>query len=120
MAESVDFRWHGDAVRARIEAELKRRLHSSVILVSNRAKELVSTAYPPASSPGEPPAKRTGHLRRNIATEVVGLTGRVGTGLVYARHLELGTTHIQPRPWLRPALMQSRQKIEAILGAPIL
>lgn len=116
---SSDLRWHGPEVKARIEAELKRRLSASCILVSNKAKESVSTAYPPASSPGEPPAKRTGHLRRSIAFEVDGLVGRVGTGLVYARHLELGTSRIAPRPWLRPALAQSRRRIEAILGAPI-
>jgi hypothetical protein len=115
----VRFVDHSAAVKARIVAEMTRRLERSCILVENRAKEIVSSAYPPASSPGEPPAKRTGHLRRNIAHEVVGLTGRVGSNLSYSRHLELGTMHIAPRPWLRPALLHSQQRIEAILGAPI-
>jgi hypothetical protein len=116
----ADFTWNGPAVKARIEREMRRRLAASAILVSNRAKELVSSAYPPASSPGEPPAKRTGHLRRSIATEPgVGLTYRVGTSVFYGRVLELGGSQLAARPWLRPALMQSRPRIEAILGAPI-
>lgn len=116
----VTFQWHGNAIMVQVKTATKQRLKASAIVVANRAKELISTAYPPASSPGEPPAKRSGHLRRSVATEPGdGLTYRVGTGVWYGRRLELGDSGVEARPWLRPALMQSQQKIEAILGAPI-
>lgn len=61
-----------------------------------------------ASAAGQPPAVDTGRLRASITYEL-GNTGkvlvaRVGTNVNYARHLELGTSRMRPRPFLRPAL----------------
>jgi hypothetical protein len=71
------------------------------------------------SEPGEPPRKQTGLLRASVATEVRNLVGRVGTNLDYGRRLELGTRHLAPRPWLRRALAESKDRITAILSKPI-
>jgi hypothetical protein len=131
--------WYGEQQRARINREMEKRTKAAVRLVLNRARELVSVPGTSKlggtgrdskgrfrkvygairSMPGEPPRKQTGQLRRSIATEVRSLVGRVGTNLLYGRHLELGTRHMAPRPWLRRALAESRQQIEAILGRPI-
>lgn len=69
------------------------------------------------SKPGEPPHKQHGHLRRSVAREVLGLVGRVGTSLKYGRWLELGTSKVAARPWLRRALAETRDQIKAILSA---
>lgn len=59
------------------------------------------------SKPGEPPHVDTGRLRASISTITdVGseqVVTRVGTNVRSGRELELGTSRIKPRPWLRPA-----------------
>ena len=81
-----------------------------------------------ASLPGQPPAIDTGVLRASVNSEVdvkgINVIGRVGSdidiikkrasskgvhiktqsGLQYGFFLEVGTTNIRARPWLRPAL----------------
>lgn len=73
------------------------------------------------SSPGEPPHKQYGHLRRSVATEVdsATLVGRVGTNLNYGRWLELGTRLMAARPWLRRALRENQARIKSILAEPM-
>lgn len=69
----------------------------------------------------------TGTLRRSIRAEVAGREVLVGTELPYARRIEFGfnaadsrgrTYHQQPRPYLRPALDENRQRVnEAVANA---
>ncbi|QQS25153.1 MAG: HK97 gp10 family phage protein [Actinomycetota bacterium] len=65
-----------------------------------------------ASAPGQPPAVDTGRLRSSITHELGAkgpvLVARVGTNVTYAKHLELGTSKMRPRPFLRPALAKVR------------
>lgn len=50
----------------------------------------------------------TGRLRASITHTVgrdgQGIVGTVGTNVTYAVFVELGTRHMAPRPYLRPAL----------------
>lgn len=50
----------------------------------------------------------TGRLRSSITRELSrdgeGLVMRVGTNVVYAPYVELGTSRVKPRPFLRAAL----------------
>jgi hypothetical protein len=77
-------------------------------------------AYYTASSPGEPPAVRTGRLRNSIRYAIFGsglqLLGRVGTSLDYSAHLEYGTRNMAPRPFLMPTYEKERLKLKRILG----
>lgn len=137
--------WHGDEVRARIRAELTRRLHRAALVVWNHAKTLINTegagirenpkgardakgrflkgkrliygAHP--SSPGDPPHKQRGRLLASVAWEIVGLVARVGTNLDYGRWLELGTARMAARPWLRRALKEKQDEVLRILRAPM-
>lgn len=65
-----------------------------------------------ASAPGQPPAPDTGLLRASVThqdgSDAAGLYQDIGSALAYALYLELGTRHIAPRPWLRPALEAGR------------
>jgi HK97 gp10 family phage protein len=115
--------WHGPEVQRQIEAAMKRNLGAAVRIVANRAKVLLSVSgtgrnrtQAGASAPGEPPRKQTGRLRASVATEVDGLTGRVGTNVEYGRYLELGTRRMAARPWLRRALAESRAQVEMALA----
>lgn len=75
------------------------------------------TAVP--SAPGQPPHKRTGTLTRSLDHEFYReegtkrFIGRMGTNVVYGRHLELGTTRMVARPYLRPAMDMNRKRIVA-------
>lgn len=73
-----------------------------------------------ASSPGQPPAQRTGRLRQDVRTAVEAekgtVTGMVGTDLDYGKHLEYGTRTIEPRPWLRISFEKALPKIKEILS----
>jgi hypothetical protein len=83
-------------VAAEGEAELKR-------LLGKRQ-------YPPASKPGQPPARRSGLLKDEVDHEVFpkSITARIGilkgaySPAFYMRFLELGTVNMAPRPSLRP------------------
>jgi HK97 gp10 family phage protein len=54
---------------------------------------------------------RTGRLRASITHQIShderGLLAVVGTNVVYARFLELGTFRMSGRPFLRPALREA-------------
>lgn len=60
-----------------------------------------------ASAPGEPPASDTGRLLSSIHHKILvenTVFARIGSDVQYAIYLELGTRHMAPRPFLRPAL----------------
>lgn len=126
----VQLDWHGEEAKAIVRAHVVRWLKAACILVSRRAKELLSVAGtgkvagkrvgPIArSQPGEPPRKQTGRLRASVAYEVdeSSLVARVGTNVEYGRHLELGTKKgLAARPWLRRAAQEMRGRVEAAIG----
>lgn len=115
MAGSM--KWSGPQLQALIDAEMKRRLHAAGVVVHNHAKELVSVPGPAPSAPGEPPHMQGGRLRGSVAWEVAGMVCRVGTNVRYGRWLELGTSRVQARPWLRRALAERYAAITRLLTA---
>lgn len=77
------------------------------------------------SKPGGPPNVDTGHLKRNIGYDTPTralLVRRIGTGIGNAEHvgyaiyLELGTSKMDARPFLRTALARNRAKLRQLLG----
>ena len=95
---------------AKVAAEVKRRagqgLKAATIFLPSRIKEILSVPAPRVlvkpkfgapyyrattpATPGAPPRKLSGQLRRSIAWEMrqADTVGRVGTNMVYARRLE--------------------------------
>lgn len=70
-----------------------------------------------ASAPGEPPANRTGTLGNSFRAISRGNNrSLVGSSLVYARHLEIGTRRIKPRPYFRVTAREETQTIHKILS----
>ena len=139
---------YGDQVRHLIRKEMQRRLKACAILVVNHAKELINIdgtgrairkySYHYAgrrrdakkkgiiygyvvSEPGEPPRKQFGRLLASVAWELLeaDMKARVGTNVKYGRFLELGTSKMAARPWLRRALREKEAEIQAILSAPL-
>jgi HK97 gp10 family phage protein len=74
-----------------------------------------------ASSPGNPPAIDTGRLRQGLRTEYnqADLSGTAIASTEYAASLEFGTEKMAPRPFMRPALANRREEIEADISDEI-
>jgi len=77
--------------------------------------------YPPASTPGQSPARRTGTLAGSIIRQVVktkvGYNVSVGVAkrVPYGTWLEVGTTKMKKRPFLRPAYDRTLKKANLII-----
>ncbi|MFW5855780.1 MAG: HK97-gp10 family putative phage morphogenesis protein [Bacillota bacterium] len=73
-----------------------------------------------ASSPGEPPAQRTGETRGSISHEVRkekgGYGAYTGSPLERAPMLEFGTKNMEPRPFLKPTLKKNERKYIDIMS----
>jgi hypothetical protein len=69
-----------------------------------------------ASAPGEPPKTDTGGLASSVAIVLGTSDARVGTGLVYGRYLEFGTTRMDPRPWLHVSLLENQETLRKLLA----
>lgn len=118
------------------ELNIRRAMTKSAMLVDTTAKMIILrgsksgsivTKYNPSrthqqSAAGEAPASDTGYLVNSISHEVVKeisgqsveFVGVVSAAAEYAIHLEFGTTNMEARPFLRPALISNRRKIKAI------
>lgn len=117
--------------KRRLEPVLTRNMEQAMGFLLGEVRSLVDRPFPPASSPGEPPRKRTGDYQRSLEA-VVGpsrsgksITGRVGSNAPQARRLELGFVGIDslgrnynqaPRPHLRPALAQRKRKLGRMIA----
>lgn len=66
------------------------------------------------SKPGDAPNTDTGRLVESVQVDVTPKEVFVGSTLKYAGHLEFGTTNMDERPWLLPALEARRRQIEQL------
>lgn len=64
-----------------------------------------------ASAPGEFPKTDRGQLVSSLFIRVEGLAAYFGSMLNYAKWLELGTSRMAARPWLRPTFNNFRELI---------
>lgn len=67
----------------------------------------INKSYPPASKPGNPPARRTGRLHSSIGFVVNGLSVIVSAKVPYAAFLEDGTGRMAARPFMAKTLNES-------------
>lgn len=67
-----------------------------------------------ASAPGEPPAQDLGNLSNSITIrpDIKGLVVYVNAAAAYAAALEYGTVRMEPRPYMRPALLRHVRLID--------
>lgn len=119
----MPFKWFGNLFKSKIDREMDRRFEEVGIVVSRHAKALVGVSYPPASSPGEPPARRTGRLQQSITYQVRGKSGRpavrIYAGAPYGEFLETGTSRMAARPWRKRSYTETVQQVKRIILAPI-
>lgn len=83
-----------------------------------------------SSAPGEPPYLRSGDLRRSVQQDEISPLGmgrystQVGPTIVYGRIQEIGgdtgpngATHLDPRPYVAPALEKVTPQMYAVMKA---
>lgn len=127
--------WNAAQVEAIAAAELEKRMVKAMKMLEGKTKQLVSRGNRSGdnpSQPGEPPKVVTGTLRSNIGYEVkrdgltvVGVLGvKKGPADKYSMRLELGFKGTdskgrnydqKERPYLRAALAQNKERVNAIL-----
>lgn len=107
MFGSVYIGWDGGPVEHKIAQLAGRGLQAATIHLTNRVRQAVSVPAPrrrtkmgryvatTPASPGAPPRKLSGHLRRSIAWQMfkAGTVGRVGTNVLYGGPLEGWMNH---------------------------
>jgi HK97 gp10 family phage protein len=128
----ADVKWNGEKLYQRIVDTTILRMER---LGNQMVKDIQSSMKPGtgrlyksrtgvgmhrASKPYYPPAPDTKELKNSIdhrvwfeSSEVI---LRVGTDVEYSKYLEIGTSRMLPRPFLRPCLERFRPKIVAIIG----
>lgn len=106
----TEFRVNESELKRLLNGPIVRSLVKRAIRVEGHAKRLASNASP--SSPGEGPGVVTGRLRGSITwrpgEDGVSPYVDVGSNVLYAPYLELGTSKMAARPFLRPALESAR------------
>ena len=93
-----------------------RMINGRPVPYGSRADEPNLSPKHQASAPGDAPATDTGHLVNQIAVDAVKESGRDAYVIVrsqakYSNALEFGTRHIEPRPFMAPALQKNADKI---------
>ena len=109
----------------RLKKALLKNLKSGCILIRDKCVESMPIGNQQGTAPsesGETPHVGTGLLRRSIAVKIVDpdkLIGAVSTNVKYAPYLELGTSKMAARPFLRPALHNNEDELHKKLTAPM-
>lgn len=86
----------------------------------NEIRQSIGTQYPPASSPGHPPNRRTGNLQDGVEFQVdpkaksidlIVFSNRVEDSPDVPERLEFGDTQILPRPYMTPAMERTANRL---------
>ena len=101
----------------KVEDALEKPLASATYAMASVARAMVSTPWPPASSPFSAPHLRSGRLRAGITSfrrkrllYIIQATAKRGN-FDYAQALEYGTKRMKPRPFMRPMIMKTYKSI---------
>jgi hypothetical protein len=62
--------WQGDRFTAQLRGVLQGRAQRAVNIIVGDTQRRISTPYPPASLPGQPPHLRSGRLFRSVSGDV--------------------------------------------------
>ncbi len=89
-------------------------LEAGARIVETQVKISLSGQSP--SSPGEPPGLDTGFLRNSVTVDsVTPMEAIIAPHTDYAEYLEFGTSRMEARPFMRPALDEHEGEILAAI-----
>lgn len=128
MTEKIE--WYGPQVTALIRRGAMQGVVEGLGILDARCVYLITN--PPktgrlyrrrgvvhqASAPGEAPASDTGALVNARRTELneQDTSGRLIFSSAHALPMEVGTRNVEPRPFARRALMETKEQIEASIN----
>lgn len=126
----TSFQWYGPEFEARIRRGAMQGVMEGIGYVDARAVFLITN--PPktgrlyrrrgvvhqASAPGEAPASDTGTLvnARRIEADEQRVAARLIFSSRHAGWLEHGTPKMEPRPFARRSLMETREQVETAIN----
>jgi HK97 gp10 family phage protein len=100
----ASFKWEGGKVTAKVHNALADAIDYAASRLVKRIRRVLNIPYPPASSPGSPPHRRSGLLRSSVYYEMsrrrLVAYLRVDEAAFYWRFLEYGTSRMAARPFL--------------------
>jgi hypothetical protein len=126
--------WYGTEVNALVRDHVGRGTRKAVQLIVTEVKKKINRGQKTRtaksgrkygldpSKPGEPPKVVTSALKQSIKGKVKKekniIRGAVGSNLVYARALELGSpkTGLKKRPYLRSTVLENKQLIRTTIA----
>lgn len=99
-------------------------LQSNVSLFQNALPEQIARALEAIGLTAEGYAKEecpvdTGRLRNSISHAIDDNAAYIGTNVEYAPYIELGTSRMKPRPYLRPAATEHSDEYKEIVKAAL-
>ena len=102
--------FHTKEIQGRTKRALYQATREVAAWLENAIKETIGTPYPPASTPGQPPHRRTGNLHDNlrITADTTGAGALNVWTVPYGPFLEGGTSKMAPRPFVGPFLLGRR------------
>lgn len=119
----MPFKWFGGLFKSKVDRVMDRRFEECGRVIRDHARQLVGVQYPPASSPGSPPHRRTGRLQQSITYQAGKKSGqpsvRIYAGEPYGEYLETGTRYMAARPWRKRSYRETVQQVKRIILAPI-
>ena len=104
---SVELVWRGRQAVARIRAAVPQALEAAAVVVEAQAKAIIV----------EKDIIDTGNLLNSVSYSVQGDSARVGTNVEYGVYQEYGTSRMEARPWLRPAVDEHQDEIRQAFAA---
>jgi HK97 gp10 family phage protein len=124
--------WRGDEFLRAMEKQLADNLEKAAVYFKGQVKDKINRSEPytryvgdhgiyytgqDPSAPGEEPKKITGTLQRSI-THRMSEDRRhafVGSNIDYAAYLEMGTSKMAARPYLRSTLIEESDVLVSIV-----
>ncbi len=133
MATRRKLKWNGKKIIQKTVVQVERNMGAVTQFMRNEVIKSINTSQPTRrqasgrrvglspSQPGQPPKRIEGDLVRSIIAEVetkkTKVVGRYGsTQREKSKALELGTSRMGARPFLRPPLHKNRKAILRILS----
>lgn len=98
---NVSVQSNSDVFKNALPEQIGQALEAIGLTAERHAVEEISKAV--YDTPESPNYVRTGRLRNSITHARDDESAYIGTNVEYAAYVELGTSKMKPRPYLRPA-----------------